>query len=147
MNKIALNGLEKAGDIYIPGDQSLPSFSESNFINEHQRILSFISKDDRAALELLLTIFGLTPLFILKILFNKVVNYHHYPEFIKTLCRTINVGIKGIVCALYFSGLEEENPNYPQILKTIGWQPKRAKANEDLEMKSLIERHDFNSMI
>ena len=112
-----LAGLLKVGDIMIPGDGELPSFSASGCARHADRMIAHMNAADREGITLLLGVFRFLPRILLRGLLRLTDRHAAFPEAIAPALRMINIGIKGAVMTLYYSGLDDAGA----ILRGIKW--------------------------
>jgi len=99
-----LQGLRKIGDIMLPAGNGFPSFSECGCIAAVDTAMSSAHKDDIRDFGYLLLACHYAPTPIVKLIINMADNAERFPSFIAPLMRKLNIGIKGIVISLYYSG-------------------------------------------
>ena len=145
LNSFAMRGLQKCGDVYIPGDDELCSFSQSGFIKYIDRQLENMESDDIFGLNILLGIFSLFPKKLLVIILKIASQNEKLSKALRPTARLINMGLKGLSCSLYYSGLESLDTSHPKVMEKMNWSPKRLESIDDKELSELIQRHDFNS--
>ena len=105
LDETHLNGLNKVGDLMIPGDTDLPSFSKTGCVEHVDRILNFTEKADLQNLKMLLMVMSLLPN---RINFWILVFLEWVAEFEWEwlgLFREVRIGLKSLVMSLYYSGL------------------------------------------
>ena len=100
----ALKGLNRIGDIFIPGGDDLPSFSEFGGIEHVDDIVSYTPKEDVASLNMVFLIFSVLPKRILCLVANQMVAASYRDGFLDSLLRQLNIGLKGILFSCYYSG-------------------------------------------
>lgn len=110
-------GLLKIGDILIPGDDELPSFSASGCADAIDRMLPFMNESDRSGVEAVLTLFAFLPAFLVRAFFALTETHRHVPEPLASALRLANLGIKGVVMTLYYSDVGTG----VSIHEVIGW--------------------------
>jgi len=115
-----LAGLLKVGDIVVPGDGELPSFSASGCAQHAARMLAHMNDGDRQGLLLLLGVFRFLPGIALRGLLSLTDRHTAFPEAVAAILRTINIGVKGMVVTLYYSGLDDAGG----ILRCLKWDAK-----------------------
>jgi hypothetical protein len=111
--------LLRVGDLLIPGDGTLPSFSASGCAREVDRALACVNEADRQGLAMVLGIFRVAPAWSLRGLFALA----ERPRGLGTLgaaVRLLWIGIKGVVMTLYYSDLGQGSA----VLESIGWDAK-----------------------
>jgi len=147
LNSFAMRGLAKCGDVYIPGDEDLSSFSESGFLEYIDKQLVNMEKDDIFGLNILLSIFSFFPQNLLVWVLKIASKNELLPKFLRPTAKLINMGMKGLSCSLYYSGLESLNAKHPRVMEVMNWKPKRLESLDDKELTDLIQKNDFNSTL
>lgn len=109
-------GLVRLGDVLVPGDGELPSFSKAGAAEHAERFLAALPPDDRAGLRLLLGLFGFLPRFVLRGLVALAGRHARFPELLAGPLRKLELGLKGIVMTLYYADLGDA-----RIHPQIGW--------------------------
>lgn len=102
-----LQGLLKVGDVLIPGDAELPSFSESRAADHVDRMLDYMYEGDRSGVKFLLGLCRLLPRPLIRGLLWLTERPPSVPRFLAAALRTIGIGIKGPVMTLYYSDVVE----------------------------------------
>ncbi|MEW5724700.1 MAG: hypothetical protein AB1896_16425 [Thermodesulfobacteriota bacterium] len=115
-------GLNKIGDALIPGDADLPPFSATGCAVHADRILAYLSEQDRHDLRTALTLFSFLPGPVLVLVLKFLELAQGLPGAVGALVRMGRVGIKGLVVSLYYSG--ETGPGYqgPNPAEVIGFE-------------------------
>ncbi|EDY86264.1 conserved hypothetical protein [gamma proteobacterium HTCC5015] len=108
----ALIGLDKVGDIVIPGGgpQQLPAFSETGCASSVDEILDATHPDDIQGLQLLLCAATWMPAGFIKGLLWLSAQEGKAPSVIGTALRFLGMGLKGVPVSLYFGN--ETSPYY-----------------------------------
>lgn len=145
LNPCAIKGLTKVADVSIPGNKLMPKFSETSFIQQIDRMLDPMPKEDVEGLNILLAIFRYLPSFCLKALLLFLEMHDKLPDFLGSPMRMVDIALKGLVRTLYFSNLEDPNRFGEKILEQMNWKTGNREILEDSEMRELIENNDFNS--
>jgi aldehyde dehydrogenase (NAD+) len=117
LTRTQLAGLRKIGDLMVPGDDEMPSFSASGCAEQADRMLVHMNDGDRDGITTLLGVFRFLPRFVLRGLLHLTDRHAVFPEPIAALLRMMNIGVKGVVMTLYYSGLDQRGA----ILRGIGW--------------------------
>jgi aldehyde dehydrogenase (NAD+) len=117
MTRTQMAGLQKVGDILIPGDGDLPSFSASGCAAATDRMLPYMSESDRSGITTLLTLFGFLPGLVIRAILALTERHRSVPEPFAAPLRLINLGVKGVVMTLYYSDV---GPT-PSIYQSLGW--------------------------
>jgi len=115
-----LAGLRKVGDVMIPGDGTFPSFSASGCAEQADRMLAYMTESDRAGVRTLLGLFRFLPGFVLRAIVWATEHHHGAPGPLGAVLRLMNIGIKGAVMTLYYSGIDDGN----LIHQRLGWDAK-----------------------
>lgn len=119
-----IQGLNKLGDLVIPGGYGMPSFSETGCVDHIDEVMAPTPAADVKDFKLLMKVFSVAPDFfiigILKLLDKESV----FPEPIGGLLRLLNVGIKGVVFSLYYSNNTSDFYQGPLVHEAIGYQVK-----------------------
>ena len=124
-----LAGLLKVGDLMIPGDGELPSFSASGCAQHADRMIAHMNPGDRDGIALLLGVFRFLPGFVLRALLHLTERHAAFPEPIAAGLRMVNIGVKGVVMTLYYSGLDAPGA----ILRGLKWDAKVVERDPDPE--------------
>ncbi|MFT4569575.1 MAG: acyl-CoA reductase-like NAD-dependent aldehyde dehydrogenase [Hyphomicrobiaceae bacterium] len=103
LSPVAIAGLNRLGDVLVPGDGDLPRFSRSGAAAEVDRMLDGMHNDDRSGLKLLLTLFGLLPRFLVRVIYACADRGRHFPGVIGAPFRLVHLGTKGLIMTLYWS--------------------------------------------
>jgi len=119
LTRAQLAGLLKIGDILIPGDSELPSFSASRSAAQADRMLAYMNADDLQGIHMVLGLFAYLPRVLVRAIFWLTEQHARVPEAIAGPFRMANIGIKGVVMTLYYSDIGEG----PSIFERIRWDP------------------------
>lgn len=140
---LSLKGLRKAGDIIIPGQGGLPCFSETNFIQHLGRMSDFMYEKDREDLKLLMALMGIMPKFMVRFILWLATLHDSIPRPLAPILRQINIGIRGIIFTLYYSGLENSKGHGDQILKQLKFDADiKTPLTVDAEMETLLSQNN-----
>ena len=138
-SKLSLKGIQKAGDILIPGDDKFPRFSKTVFLNDLHRMTDYMNADDREGLKLLTAIFALAPAFIVKVILWTASKHEAFPNFIGAILRQVNLGMRGVTFTLYYSHLDEGQAN--SILSQLNYHTGiNTPLTQDTEMETLLNQ-------
>jgi acyl-CoA reductase-like NAD-dependent aldehyde dehydrogenase len=113
-------GLLKLGDVMIPGDVELPSFSASGCARHVDRMLPFMSESDRQGVTALLSALRLLPRPAVRAIVWLADHHRSAPEPFAVVLRLMNIGVKGVVMTLYYSGIDDADV----VHERIGWDAK-----------------------
>lgn len=124
-NRYSLNtrqrrGLNRLGDVMIPGGDGFPSFSQSNAAEGADRMLPYMYSADRDPFKMLLTAFAYLPKPAIAGFVALVSSHRKAPEPLARLFRLANLGIKGVVHSFYYSNLDTSRGNVHQ---RMGYNP------------------------
>lgn len=104
LNPRALRALERLGDLIVPRVGRLPSFTELGCIEHVDSVLTYAPPEDRASLQSLLNVLYYAPSFVLRFLVHTMTTPRHCPQFLATYLRLIDMGVRGVILSLYYSG-------------------------------------------
>lgn len=135
LNSGQLAALRRLGDILVPGDAELPSFSRSGSIDHVDRMLDYMYDSDRNGVKALLSIFRFTPTFVIRAIMALTEKQRSFPEPLGQVCRMINLGLKGVVMTLYYSDLGTG----PSVLEVIHWDSQVVERDEEREPERVSE--------
>jgi hypothetical protein len=105
LNQRQLNALERLGDLLLPGGEGFPTFSATGCLAHVDELLAATPAQDLRDLRLLLTLLSVFPGGLLKALLNMIEARERFPNSIAAPLRLLNLGLKGIIFSLYYSGL------------------------------------------
>ncbi len=114
-NQRQLRGLLKVGGILIPGGQGMQSFSESQVVNEVDRVADFMSAEDRSGFIGLMEVFFWLPSPLIRSLLSVSIRFNRWPGSLGSAFRLIEFGVKGVVQTLYYSGSDADKKVLPAI--------------------------------
>jgi hypothetical protein len=126
LTETQFKGLLKAGDILIPGEGDLPSFSASRCAAQIDRMLPHMTASDRNGFKAVLAVFRFLPRFAVHAILALTEQHRRFPEVIGAVLRMLNIGVKGAVMTLYYSDVGEG----PSIRDIIGWDAKIVEREE-----------------
>ncbi len=107
--------LNRIGDLMIPGDAELPSFTASRCAEQADRMLAHMYDGDRDGIRMLLGVFRFLPGFAVRGILRLCDQEASFPDPIGSALRMIGIGVKGVVMTLYYSGLDA------RVLPAIRW--------------------------
>ncbi|HVL00392.1 MAG TPA: hypothetical protein VM553_11305 [Dongiaceae bacterium] len=121
-----LNGLQRVGDLLIPANGNFPAFSATGCIERIDDLMGTAHPDDVRDLGYLLLALNYLPLFVIHWLLNLMSRAEQVPAFIapfiSPLLRQLNVGLKGVVFSLYYSGYQRVTSTHTNTLAVIDYQ-------------------------
>lgn len=98
-------GLEKLGDVVIPGDGDLPSFSAAGCLDHADEFMDSLAPADRQGLAALLTLARVLPRRAIPPLLTLLERWAQVDGVLGAAPRMALLGVKGIVMTLYYSDL------------------------------------------
>ena len=101
--------LVRIGELYLPGTETMPSFSATGCIRHLDLLLGEIDPSDRKMLALVLSVLRFVPVLLLRYLLVAMDNHHRMVGVIAAPLRLLNLALKGTVMTLYYSGLEDDS--------------------------------------
>jgi hypothetical protein len=110
----ALRGVERLGDVLLPGDGALPRFSDTECVTQVDRIARHVPGSDLRDLAMLLTVLGLLPTLLVRAAWLLLARSDNVPTGLGALLRFARFGLKGLVNSLYFDD--------PAVLAAIGYE-------------------------
>ncbi|MBI3542826.1 MAG: hypothetical protein HY075_06075 [Deltaproteobacteria bacterium] len=108
-----VRGLEKVGDVLLPGFGDLASFSTSHCVRHADRVLDYMTAQDLGDLKMLLTLLGFAPRFCVALLMRLLELSPAVPTPLGSLLRFMRLGLRGLVMTLYYAD--------PAVQQTIGY--------------------------
>ncbi len=127
LSKEALKGLNRIGDILVPGDNGFPSFSEYDCIEHVDDILAYAPAEDVKDLGMVLRLLNLLPKFLLLKLVKTLAAAPQNHGPLGTLLRQLNMGVRGIVFSLYYSEKPGQEYSGTDPEKLIGFSLNRVR--------------------
>ncbi len=121
-----LIGLEKTGDVILPGTDRSPAFSQTGCITAVDRMAAHLNPGDLAGLAMVLTVFRWSPQWLIRGVLGLCTRSARFPGFLGAGLRTLEIGIKGAVMSLYYSNLRGPNPTGTPVFDAIGWDARIA---------------------
>ena len=109
-----LRGLDRLGDVYLPGDGVLPSFSATGCAREIDSVLEHLPDGDRADLGMLLKVLGWLPRFLVAAFVWLTERGDSIPGGLGALLRFARIGTRGLVMSLYW--------DHPEVLEAIDYE-------------------------
>ena len=142
-SNLSLRGLKKAGDIVLPGGDGFPKFSETNLLEHFGRISNYMTPQDRQGFKLLTALMGLMPSFMIHLMLIMVSHHDSVPSFLGAIFRQVNMGVKGVLFTMYYSGLDETNQERSKIFKLMNYHSTiNSPVTEDIEMETLVAQNN-----
>jgi aldehyde dehydrogenase (NAD+) len=130
-NQPQLLGLQKAGDVILPGTDLSPSFSDTGCIDHVDRLAAYLSDEDLGGLRLLLRLLHRTPKWSIRLLMTACSANARFPGFLGAALRTIDLGLRGIITSLYYSNLTGAGYQGKKVFNVVGWDAKLSMSHDD----------------
>ncbi|MCP5163103.1 MAG: hypothetical protein H6999_05410 [Hahellaceae bacterium] len=122
LSRRALAGLQRLGDMMIPGGYGLPSFSQTGCIAHVDIVLEASHPADVRDLSWLLVVISLASAVVLRTLLNWLDKSESVPAPLASVLRLLNVGLKGVVYSLYYADLQGDFVQAPSVHEALGYQ-------------------------
>lgn len=152
LTPVQVKGFLKVADVLAPGHKEMPKFSKTDFGHFLDDVLEEANSQDREDLGLLFTIFRFIPKFIISIILTLSEKDDIGPMVWQTNMRKINIGLKGIIFALYYSRLPDSNNKGAEIFKSIGWDtkipgfdPSKYEIHEEVKSLNYLNQKDVTA--
>lgn len=143
-NHPQLLGLQKAGDVILPGTDRSPSFSATGCIDHVDRLAAYLSDDDLGGLRVLLRLLRRAPKWSIRLLMTACRANAHFPGFLGTALRTIDLGLRGLVTSLYYSNLAGAGYQGKKVFDVVGWNAKLVMSHDDGDAPAQTEQAVIN---
>ena len=122
-----LRGLNRIGDVFIPQDGEMPSFSQFGGIETVDTVIAFLPKEDVDLLNLVLTVFSVMPNGFLRWIVQQMEDALEKTGEIPSLLRQLNLGLRGIIFSCYYSGVGGARSIGNNPLDVIGYHLNRVE--------------------
>lgn len=122
-----LKGLNRIGDVFIPQDGDMPSFSQFGGIEAIDTVIAYLPKEDVGLLNIVLTIFAVMPTGVLRWLVQQMEDALDKTGEIPSVLRQLNLGLRGIIFSCYYSGVGGEKSTGNNPLDVIGYHLNRVE--------------------
>ena len=117
-----LRALEAIGDVLVPGDADLPSFSRLGCVAHVDRRLDFMPDDDLRGLQGVLSAASFLPRFLVAGLLHWLEAGLWPPGPWAPPLRVVRLGLRGIVFSLYYSGGSGPSYDGPGPLDVLSYR-------------------------
>ncbi|MFH1319668.1 MAG: hypothetical protein ABII90_03330 [Bacteroidota bacterium] len=124
--KSALKAINRIGNIMIPKNGELPSYSEYGGIEHIDEILKYAPESDMKDLNMVLSVLSVMPRFVLSWLIRKMGRSHDQKGGLSGIFRQLDFGLKGIILSTYYSQKAGVGYKGKTPLEVIGYSIKRA---------------------
>lgn len=102
LNERQLAAIERIGDVLVPGDGELDSFSRSGCVRHVDRVLGYMPASDLEDLKTLLSILAVLPAPVIALVLRLLEGSPFVPGQAGGILRLIRIGLRGLVMTLYF---------------------------------------------
>ena len=133
LNARQVRGLERVGDVLLPADGSLPSFSQSGCVEDTAPILMALPERDLKDLRLLLSLLSVCPALVIRMILFAARSERFLPDFVGAKLRMILMGLKGLVMLPYYDVPTEAHGFKIAVKETLGY---------DVAIRSPRDPHD-----
>ncbi|WP_299011345.1 hypothetical protein [uncultured Shewanella sp.] len=141
----AYQGLLRLGDVLLPGTAHMPRFSSTHSSEHVDEVLRATADKDREDLVLVLSLFSVLPIGLVGFLLRYaskvssapivptplVSGLHSMRTWWKTQWRLLDLGLRGVVFSVYYSGLNNGLSQTPNVHRQMDYQlaclPERAE--------------------
>ena len=123
----ALKGLNRIGDILIPRNGDLPSFSEYGGAARVDDILAYAPAADVSTLNTVLGVFSVLPGGMLKWLAGLMESSPHNEGSLGSLLRQLNLGLRGLLFSIYYAGKAGPGYHGKHPMEIIGYVVNRVE--------------------
>lgn len=124
--KAALKGLNKVGDVVLPGQphnsDGFPSFSATGCIHHVDEVLITTAPDDVKALNILFSILAFLPAQVCQWLLQLAGLEEHAPGPLGMGLRLVGVALRGVPMSLYYSNLTGPGYAGKTVHEIMGYQ-------------------------
>lgn len=122
LSKTQIRGAKRCGDVVIPGDgKDLPAFSETGLIRHIDRMLDYMTKEDRDGLIMLFSLFAFLPKLGMSLIMAMAKANDKFPVFLGAPLRQVYIGIRGLFFTLYYSNIGNDDGIGKEIMRTINY--------------------------
>ena len=122
-----LRGLNRIGDVFIPKDGEMPSFSQFGGIEAIDTVIAYLPREDVSLLNLVLTVFSVMPTSFLRWIVQQMEDALEKTGEISSLLRQLNLGLRGIIFSCYYSGVGGTGFKGNNPLDVIGYHLNRVE--------------------
>lgn len=110
---LQIQGINKLGEVYMPGGSGFAGFTRSGCVAEVDRILDPMPAKDRGDLKLLLTLMGLVPAFMVAGFVWFLERSTRWGDWAGPF-KFVRMGVRGLAMTLYYS--------HPQAHEVLGYE-------------------------
>ncbi len=119
-----LRALERVGDIIAPACGPLPAFSATGCVHYVDDLLRYMPPEDVADIRLLLRILSVKPTSGIRFILALAGAGRRWRGPVGAALRMIEIGLKGLVVSLYYSGRTAPGYAGASPVDVIGYRPR-----------------------
>jgi len=121
LNARQLYALNRFGELMLPAHGEFPGFAELGCVQHIDLLVEHANKDDIALLKLFFSILYFKPRFAYRVVLWCMKNAEKFPAPLSPIFRTMDMGLRGLVVSLYYSGLKSDSYHGKTPLEIIGF--------------------------
>lgn len=122
MNAKQLTALNRIGELMFPANGEFPGFAELGCIQHIDLLVENAPKDDIALLKMVFGVLYYKPQFVYRFILWLMRTANSWPEPFASLFRTMDMGLRGMIVSLYYSGLKGQDFKGKTPLELIGYE-------------------------
>ena len=111
--------------MFIPEDDDMPSFSQFDGIANIDDVIVYLPKEDLELLNIVLPVFSVAPSGFLRWLVRTMEESLDRVGMLPAVLRQLNLGLRGIIFACYYSGNGGAGNKGSNPLDVLGYQLNR----------------------
>lgn len=116
-----LKGLNRLGDVVLPGTDNLPSYSQAGCAAHVDRMAVYLAPDDLAGLKTVLSVCRWLPKPGIDLILRLAAANRFFPGPLGAALRMAEIGLKGVTVSLYYSNLTGPGYTGPRVFQTINY--------------------------
>lgn len=132
-----LRGLNKTGAVLCPGGDGLPSFAETGYIEQIDRMARFMGERDRDDLKRLAKVLSVLPKPAIHGVVQLAMHHERLPDWLAPPLRMLEIGLKGLFLSPYYSFLDDKHGE--TLRQRLRWDAKTTT--------TILERDEMNRMV
>jgi hypothetical protein len=117
-----LDTLQRIGDFMLPGASNMPSFSETDSLSFVDEILSETPEPDVKDFAMLLSVLAFMPGSVIAWLVKLAQRADKFPGLLGGQLRLLDLGLRGVIFSLYYSGKTGAQAKSASPLQAIGFE-------------------------
>lgn len=120
-SKGQLKGLNRLGDVVLPGTERLPSYSQTGCASEIDRLAAWLSAEDLAGLKLAFGLCRWLPRPGIGLLLKMATANRLFPGPLGAGLRLLEIGLKGATMSLYYSNVQGADYTGARVFEVLGY--------------------------